>query len=78
MFTPRLRLAHLIMDDQPDVAIGLYQEVLQIDALRLGVNAFIGEAWEIKAKKAADEVSKEAFLQKRDRGLSRRSWHFLP
>jgi hypothetical protein len=63
MFTPRLRLAHLLIDDQPDVAIGLYQEVLQIDALRLGVNAFIGEAWEIKAAKAADEQSKEAFLQ---------------
>lgn len=64
MFTPRLRLAHLLIDDQPDVAIGLYQEVLQIDALRLGVNAFIGEAWEIKAKKASDPGSKEAFLEK--------------
>jgi tetratricopeptide (TPR) repeat protein len=64
MFTPRLRLAHLLMEDQPDVAIGLLEEVLQIDALRLGVNAFIGEAYEIQAKKAADEKSKEAFLEK--------------
>jgi tetratricopeptide (TPR) repeat protein len=63
MFTPRLRLAHLLIEDQPDVAIGLYKEVLQIDALRLGVNAFIGEAYEIKAKKALDETSKEAFLE---------------
>jgi tetratricopeptide (TPR) repeat protein len=64
MFTPRLRLAHLLIEDQPDVAIGLFEEVLQIDALRLGVNAFIGEAYEIQAKKAADEKSKEAFLEK--------------
>lgn len=63
MFTPRLRLAHLLMADQPDVAIGLYREVLQIDALRLGVNAFIGEAWQIEAAKATDEPSKELFLQ---------------
>ena len=64
MFTPRLRLAHLIIEDTPDVAIGLYEEVLQIDALRLGVNALIAEAWEVKAKKAADAASNEAFLEK--------------
>jgi tetratricopeptide (TPR) repeat protein len=64
MFTPRLRLGHLLLEEEPDVAIGLFQEVLQIDALRLGVNAFIGEAYEVKAKKAADEHSKEAFLEK--------------
>jgi hypothetical protein len=63
MFTPRLRLAHLLIDTQPDVAIGLYQEVLKIDALRLGVNAFIGEAYEIKAAAAADATSKSAFLK---------------
>jgi len=64
MFTPRLRLAHLLIEDQPDVAINLYQQVLQIDALRLGVNAFIGEAYEIQAKKAADVKSKDAFFEK--------------
>ncbi|MES1261015.1 MAG: hypothetical protein ABUS49_04695 [Acidobacteriota bacterium] len=64
MFTPRLRLAHLIVEDTPDLAISLYQEVLQIDALRLGVNELIGEAWEIEAAKAADAASKEAFLEK--------------
>jgi tetratricopeptide (TPR) repeat protein len=63
MFTPRLRLAHLLIDDQPDVAIGLFKEVLAIDALRLGVNSFIGEAYEIMAKNAKDEKSKEAFLE---------------
>lgn len=64
MFTPRLRLAHLVIRNTPEVAIGLYEEVLQIDALRLGVHALIGEAWEIQAKKAADEVSRRAFLEK--------------
>jgi tetratricopeptide (TPR) repeat protein len=63
MFTPRLRLAYLMIDSSPDVAIGLYQQVLQIDALRLGVNAFIGEAYEAKAAAAADETSKTSFLQ---------------
>ena len=64
MFTPRLRLAHLLIEDQPDVALSLYAEVLQIDALRLGVHAFMAEAYEIKAAKASDEKSKEAFLEK--------------
>jgi hypothetical protein len=63
MFTPRLRLAHLVVNDTPDVAIDLYQQVLAIDALRLGVNAFIGEAYEVKANNAADQASKQSFLQ---------------
>lgn len=63
MFTPRLRLAHLMLDTNPDVAIGLYQQVLQIDALRLGVNAFIGEAYDVKAADAADAVSQTSFLK---------------
>lgn len=63
MFTPRLRLAHLVVDDTPDVAIDLYQQVLAIDALRLGVNAFIAEAYEVKANSATDQASKTSFLQ---------------
>jgi len=63
MFTPRLRLAHLLVDTQPDVAIGLYQQVLQIDALRLGVWAYIAEAYEIKAAAAGDATSKSSYLQ---------------
>jgi hypothetical protein len=63
MFTPRLRLAHLMLETSPDVAIGLYQQVLQIDALRLGVNAFIGEAYDVKAASAADAVSRASFLK---------------
>lgn len=52
MFTPRLRLAHLLLQSSPDAAIALYRQVLQIDPLRLGVNAYIGEAYDTKA--AAD------------------------
>ena len=64
MFTPRLRLANLVKETTPDVAIGLFQDVLAIDALRLGVNAFIGESYEIMAAKAADVPSATAFLAK--------------
>jgi tetratricopeptide (TPR) repeat protein len=64
MFTFRLRLANLVKEDEPDVALGLFQEVLTIDPLRLGVNEFIGEVYESMAKKASDEASKEADLQK--------------
>ena len=63
MFTPRLRLAHLVKQDTPEVAIGLFREVLAIDALHLGVNAFIGEAYEIEAAAAADTQSKNTSLQ---------------
>jgi hypothetical protein len=63
MFTPRLRLAHLIVNDTPDVAIDLYQQVLAIDALRLGVYSFIAEAYEVKASNALDQTSKTSFLQ---------------
>jgi hypothetical protein len=63
MFTPRLRLGNLLMRTQPDVAIGLFQQVLQIDALRLGVNAYIGEAYEVEAAAALDRTSRTAFLE---------------
>lgn len=63
MFTPRLRLAHLLAQTQPAAAIGLYQEVLKIDPLRLGVNEFIGEAYEIEAAEAANSQSQTALLQ---------------
>jgi hypothetical protein len=63
MFTPRLRLAYLNLSTNPSVAIGLYQQVLQIDPLRLGVNAFIGEAYENEAAAAADPASQTAFLK---------------
>ncbi len=46
MFTPRLRLAHLIKGTDPTGAMALFQEVLQIDPLRLGVNGYIAEVYE--------------------------------
>jgi len=45
MFTVRLRLGNLLMTTSPDEAIGLFQEVLDIDPLRLGVNALMGETY---------------------------------
>jgi tetratricopeptide (TPR) repeat protein len=54
MFTVRLRLASLIRKDQPQNAIGLLQEVLLIDPLRLGVNAMIGQTYSDMAQKAND------------------------
>jgi hypothetical protein len=61
MFTPRLRLAHLIEATNPTGAITLFQQVLQIDPLRLGVNAYIGDVYASMAAAAADQTSKTAF-----------------
>jgi tetratricopeptide (TPR) repeat protein len=63
MYTPRLRLGNLLIKTQPAQAIALFQQVLQIDALRLGVNEYIGEAYENEAAAALDNTSKTAFLQ---------------
>ncbi len=64
MFTPRLRLAHLIKGTDPTGAMALFQEVLQIDPLRLGVNGYIAEVYEAMANNSADEASKTSFLNK--------------
>jgi tetratricopeptide (TPR) repeat protein len=45
MFTVRLRLGNLLISSNPASAIELFQEVLNIDPLRLGVNAMIGQAY---------------------------------
>ena len=55
MFTNRLRLGALLMQDSPVEAIALFQEVIAIDPLRLDVNALIGEAYERIAQMAGDE-----------------------
>lgn len=55
MFTVRLRLANLLEDSDPQTAIGLFQEVLKIDPLRLGVNAMIGETYVKIAQGASDD-----------------------
>ena len=53
MFTVRLRLAGLLSATQPQQAIELYQEVLTIDPLRLGVNAAIGGVYVDDGRKSA-------------------------
>ena len=63
MFTVRLRLANLIKEDSPLEAIDLFKEVAAIDPLRLGVNGYIAETYEILAEHAADEASKDAALE---------------
>jgi tetratricopeptide (TPR) repeat protein len=45
MFTVRLRLAGLLREEDPKEAISLYQDALEIDPLRLGVHAAIGEVY---------------------------------
>jgi tetratricopeptide (TPR) repeat protein len=63
MFTPRLRLAHLIKAGNPGGAITLFQQVLQIDPLRLGVNAYIGDVYVSMAGSASDQPSKTSFYK---------------
>ena len=55
MFTVRLRLANLLQDSDPQAAVNLFREVLQIDPLRLGVNAMLGETYVKMAQHATDE-----------------------
>jgi len=52
MFTVRLRLGFLLRQTNPSTAIGLYQEVLQIDPQRLGANTLIAETYVIEAQQA--------------------------
>ncbi|MGH9675984.1 MAG: tetratricopeptide repeat protein, partial [Candidatus Acidiferrum sp.] len=53
MFTVRLRLGFLLRESNPGTAIQLFQEVLQIDPQRLGVNTLIAETYVIEAKQAS-------------------------
>jgi tetratricopeptide (TPR) repeat protein len=63
MFTVRLRLGHLLKETDPQQAIGLFNEVLQIDPLRLGVNAMIGGVYQNIARDSGDPVAQRAALQ---------------
>ncbi len=47
IFSLRMRLAYLIIHDDPEESIRLFNEVLDIDPMRLDVNLLIGEAWEV-------------------------------
>jgi hypothetical protein len=60
MFTVRLRLANLLIPSAPSSAVELLQEVLNIDPLRLGVNAIIGQAYSAIAAATADPVAQAA------------------
>jgi tetratricopeptide (TPR) repeat protein len=60
MFTPRLRLAYLLRQQDPVTAAALYNEVLQIDPLRLDVNALLAEVYVIQAQSASPPDAQQA------------------
>lgn len=59
MFTVRMRLGYLWRETNPSAAIELFQEVLQIDAQRLGVNTLIAETYVIEAQQATDPTAQQ-------------------
>ncbi|MGH9711714.1 MAG: tetratricopeptide repeat protein [Candidatus Acidiferrales bacterium] len=59
MFTVRLRLGFLLRETNPGTSIQLYQEVLQIDPQRIGVNTLIAETYVIEAEQTADPTTKQ-------------------
>ena len=64
MFTVRLRLGNLLKQTHPEDAVALFEEVLQIDPLRLGVNALIGETYASMAESAAGDAAKTDLREK--------------
>jgi tetratricopeptide (TPR) repeat protein len=63
IFTVRLRLAGLLIPTQPQQAIALYQQVLAIDPLRLGVNAAIAGVYVGMAQAATDATQVPGLYQ---------------
>lgn len=63
MFTFRLRLGYLLHETSPLEAISLFQEVLNIDPLRLGVNQLIGDTYQVIAQQADNDDDASAALQ---------------
>lgn len=59
MFTVRMRLGYLWRESNPSAAIELFQEVLQIDPQRLGVNTLIGETYVIEAQQSSDPTAQQ-------------------
>ena len=59
MFTVRLRLGYLLRETNPSNAIELYQEVLQIDPQKLGVNTLIAETYVIEAQQTTDPQAQQ-------------------
>jgi tetratricopeptide (TPR) repeat protein len=63
MFTVRLRLAGLLREEAPAEAIDLYQEVLAIDPLRLGVHAAMAKTYVLEAEHASGAAEAADFYQ---------------
>jgi tetratricopeptide (TPR) repeat protein len=59
MFTVRLRLGYLLKESDRATAIRLFQEVLQIDPQRLGVNTLIAETYVIEAQQSTDPATQQ-------------------
>lgn len=60
MFTVRLRLATMLQQSNPQQAIAMYQEVLTIDPLMLGVNEEIGQTYAMLAPTEATAAATAA------------------
>jgi tetratricopeptide (TPR) repeat protein len=63
MFTVRLRLAGLLAATQPLQAIGLYNQVVAIDPLRLGVHAAIAATYVAMAQAAQPDAAPALYAQ---------------
>ena len=63
VFTLRLRLGHLLQESDPAQAISLFQEVLKIDRLRIGVNSLIGKTYGIEAGQTKDPTAQQQDYQ---------------
>lgn len=59
IFTVRLRLGYLLKDSDPAQAIDLFQQVLNIDPMRLGVNALIGDVYATMADAASGAAQQD-------------------
>lgn len=63
MFTVRLRLAGLLRSTNPAQAISLYNEVLKIDPLRLGVNSALAETYVTMAESSTNPATVQSLFQ---------------
>jgi len=63
MFTVRLRLAYLLRETDPQTAVSLYEEVLQIDPLRPDVEFLMGEAYLVEAEEAQTDADRATAYQ---------------
>lgn len=59
IFTIRLRLGYLLRQSNPAQAISMFQEVLQIDPIKLGVNSLIGATYVIQAEQTVDKTAQQ-------------------